>query len=176
MKIQLEGISVIEGPRDLNRIRGRLPLPPGFPENRFAVKWAKQGPGVAMARETEQISGTNYKVNGWEVWYDAQKKPCIRPLSDGAYVLMVRPKVVQQNVAKICGNLSRERMMNEARGRTVAGQAIEDSGMLPDPVLETVFKDRKTGEESNDELESISVNELTKATIPVSSRAKSKTR
>lgn len=176
MKLNLEGISLVEGPRDLNRTRGRLPLPPGFPEKRFAVKWAKQGHGVAMAREKEQITGTNYTVDGWEVWYDERKKPCIRPLSDGAYVLMVRPKVVQTNVSKICGNLSRERMMNEARGRTVAGQAPEDSGMLTDPILETVFKDRKTGDETNDALESISVNELTKTNIPVSSRAKLKTK
>lgn len=167
--MQFEGISQIEGPRDLNRTRGKLALPTGFPVGKFAVKWAKQGYGVAMAKESEQISGTNFRVDGWEVWYDSGQKPCIRTLSDGPYVLMVRPKVVQQNVSKICGNLSRERLKNEARGRTVAGAAIEDDGMLTDPILDRV--ERKTGDDSNDELESISLNKLSTTTIPTSSRA-----
>lgn len=170
--LHLEGIAAIEGPRNLNRTRGKLSLPTNFPEGKFAIRWAKQGHGVATSREREQITGTNFVVDGWEVWYDAQKKPCIRALKDGAYVLMVRPKVVQQNVAKICGNLSRERLKNEARGRTVAGAAIEDSGMLTDPILDRV--ERKTGDDSNDELESVSLNKLSTTSVPVSSRAKIK--
>lgn len=170
MNIKLDGITEISGPLDQNRVRGKLSLPSDFPSGKFAVRWAKQGHGVATSREREQITGTRYAVDGWEVWHDKGNKPCIRSLSEGAYVLMVRPAVVQRNVSKICGNLSRERLKNEARGRTIAGAAVEDSGMLTDSILNQV--ERAGAEDANDALDTLSVNELSTEKARVSSRAK----
>lgn len=129
--ISIPGLTESTGPRNLNMIRGKLTLPADFPEGKYACKWTKKGPNVERDKQREQVIGTNITSDGWTVWLDSKtKKPCERTISDGTYILMVRPKQLQVAIQKILGNVSRDRMEREQRGETVAGAPKVDRGIF----------------------------------------------
>ena len=136
IELDIPGLTLSEGPQDLNRVRGKLDLPPAFDNKRYACKWVKKGVNTSKAQQPQHVAGTQYKADGWVPYKDPKTKTFhIRTLSDGAYVLMVRPLILQQTLQRLNGNLSRTRMEYEIKGQTIAGEANEDTGMLPHEVL-----------------------------------------
>ncbi len=120
---------------------GYFNLPPEFDAKKCAAHWAREGGEVAQRQQVQPILGTNYGSDGWEVWKypDSNKEMRGRihkvTLKTGTYVLMFRPKSVQDNVNAICGNVSKRHLMNEQRGATLAGQPIQDPGILTNEQL-----------------------------------------
>lgn len=108
--------------------KGHLAPPPQFDDVKFVGKWVKQGPAVVQAGQPQFLEG-NFKVAGWQVWKH-QGKPCVRGLSSGLFILMYRPKELQNAVSAICGNISRAKIMREQNGESVAGDQNSDRGIL----------------------------------------------
>lgn len=135
------GIRILKAPRGAaGETFGPLNLPVAFDRQKFAAKWVKEGPAVAAAAEREWIPSTKMTADGWEVWRDPEtNKPHKVALQSGVHILLCRDLVVQQAVNAICGNIGKERLSNERKGETVAGQAPSDSGMLSDDKLNKVM-------------------------------------
>jgi len=136
MNLDFAGITVVDGPQDLNRYRGRLDLPPDFDSKRWACKWVKKGVGVERALQPTHILGTNLRAPGWAL-YKNPKTGIIwtRALKDGIYVLMVQPQVTRKAILAVNGNTSRKRMVREANNETIKGEDFSDTGMLPSDTL-----------------------------------------
>ena len=132
----IEGLTQVTGPSKVNR--GHLQLPDDFDETKFVGFWAKRGSIANKAKQDEILGGSGVKAQGWNVWKSARGQLCQRTLSSGVYVLMFRPKSLQQAVQKIYGNESRRRMLQEAMGETVAGEAVTDTVVLTDKVLSQI--------------------------------------
>lgn len=130
----IEGLSKATGPANSNRLRGRLDMPSDFDSKRYVGRWVKKGPDVTKAQEKQAIPGSkgSLMAAGWAPWkHPVTKQNHTRTLSSGVYILMFRPLALQKIIQASNGNLSKERMMNEASGRTVAGQLSGDPGILP---------------------------------------------
>ncbi len=110
--------------------KGALELPKDFETTRYAAKWAKQGAGVSRAMEPEIVASEGKQICPWTVWKNAQDQICRRQLASGVFILMVRPKNVQQAANKLYGNVSRRRMVTEGEGHTIGGERNSDTGML----------------------------------------------
>ncbi len=139
--LDIEGLTLAQGPVDQNRLKGRLDMPVNFPYTRYIGKWAKKGVNTQRAKQAQYIrNGTQtLKADGWEVYIDKEtKKPHLRTLSDGQYVLMVRPRQLQETLQRINGNTSRQRLRNEVQGKTIGGEANDDYGMIPDDILKRI--------------------------------------
>lgn len=144
------GIQVIQGPGvALGETPGPLNLPAGFDRKKWAAKWVKQGPSVEAAAEREWIPGTKVTADGWQVWRDSQKKPHVVALQSGKHVLLCRPKVVQEAVNAICGNLGKSRLQAERKGETIMGAAPKDAGMLSDDRITKATGQREELEEGD---------------------------
>lgn len=135
-------IEIIRRPRGSAAIEmpGPLQLPPEFDRQKYASKWVKVGPAVAAAAEREWIPGTTATADGWEVWRNPKtKKPHKVALQSGTHVLLCRDASVQKAVNAICGNVGKERLLQERAGETIAGVEPTDPGMLSDHQLQKVF-------------------------------------
>lgn len=148
--MNISGFREIVGPRNQDRVRGRLTMPKEADSRLYAFKWVKLGIDVSRALQAEQVIGTNYEVDGWQRWKSRMGKPHSRALKEGTFILMFRPKALQENLQRTYGNISRQRTINEALGHTVAGEAASDRGMLVDTILNTV--ERASGDDSNEQL------------------------
>lgn len=138
----IEGLSRAVGPQNFNQLRGRLDLPAAFDNKRFAAKWVKKGPDVTKARESSLIAGSKGTLTaaGWEVWKDPKTKQAhTRTLGNGVYVLLHRPMALQRVIQRMAGNVSKDRMVNEANGKTIAGAQLQDGGILPSERLNGVL-------------------------------------
>lgn len=100
---------------------GLLTPPADFDLSRFAAKWAKEGNEVAVAMQEQRVQGTEYTAPGWQPWKDKDGKQYRVSLGDGSYILMFRPKEIQQAVQEAYGELSRKRLIAEGIGETVGG-------------------------------------------------------
>lgn len=109
---------------------GVFDLPPDFPQDKFASNYVKKGNDVKAAEQDESVVGTPFVADGWTVWKRADGSYHQVTVSSGTYILMSRPRQVQEGVNRAYGNLSRERMQSEQRGETIAGSSPTDSGML----------------------------------------------
>ena len=127
------GIQLIQRPKGAeNETPGPLMLPFAFDRVKSAAKWVKVGPAVDAAREREWLAGTRLTADGWEVWRDADNKPHKVSLQSGEHVLLHRPRAVQDAVNAICGNVGKERLLQERRGETTGGVPVDDPGLLSD--------------------------------------------
>lgn len=133
---------LIEGMRETTShakaLGGKLALPAWANRIKYAFKWAKEGLDVEAARQPQQITGSKYEVDGWEICKNAGQM-CRRVLQDGRYILLCRPRGLQDAVNAECGNVSRSRILQEHSGKSRALPANEESpssGMIPDEVLE----------------------------------------
>lgn len=133
----IEGLTAFTSPQGYVN-RGRLPLPETFDSKRFVGKWVKKGPSIQIAKQPEPIPSENVVANGWQVWSDSKNQICQRTLSTGIFILMFRPRVLQTAINKLYGNASRRRMVQEAEGKTVAGQTKTDSGIFTQDVLNKI--------------------------------------
>ncbi len=162
----IEGLTAYTAPAGSVQ-KGRFMMPPEFPKH-LVGKWVKQGPSVTMARQPVPIPSEGVVASGWETWLDKQKKPCVRTVASGAFILMFRPRVLQTAINKIHGNQSRKRMIDEAQGKTVTsvdGGQVSDRGVLTRDVLNQI-----PGLRENDQAfeGSVQLNDLTpEPTAPV---------
>lgn len=122
--------------------KGSLTLPSDFDSRKFVGKWVeKTEASINRARQFQRLPSEGVKADGWEVWKDNAKKPCLRPMGNKQYVLMFRSKPLQVAINKLCGNASRRRMMQEAEGEVIHGEdgtPINDTGMLTRKRLERI--------------------------------------
>lgn len=129
---------------------GPLTLPASFDRKLYAAKWVKKGPAVAAAAEREWIPGTRLSADGWLVWKDGETpttgKPYTVHLSSGEHVLLFRLREIQDAVNAICGNIGKERLLQEKRGETTGGVPIADPGMLSDDRLTKVIGKEELGD------------------------------
>lgn len=145
---------------DMNPTGGELQLPREFDTKRFASSWKRKGAEVNAARGNQAVVGTTLSAPGWEPWkYPAEretgeldkdqkpkteKHPMAGQLHEvqltggkeggGLYVLMFRPQDVQDQVNLAYASLSRERMEDDLKGKTVGGQAPQQ-GILTEREL-----------------------------------------
>jgi hypothetical protein len=134
------GIEMIEGPRHEvdARAAGRFTLPVGFNHKKWAPQWVKDS-NVSHMTGRQYLQGIPATADGWTPYTgeDKTRREKIREVSveEGGktvkYVLMVRPREVQDAVNAIYGNLGKERAAQEQNGESVAGAALQDPGMLP---------------------------------------------
>jgi hypothetical protein len=116
---------------------GYFNLPPDFDQKKHAAHWEREGGAVEQRQQVQPILGTNYGADGWQVWkypagHELANRICKVTLKSGTYVLMFRPRNVQDNVNAICGNVSKRHLMREQQGMSIAGAPITDPGILND--------------------------------------------
>jgi hypothetical protein len=115
---------------------GVFTLPAEFDTAKHAAEWVKKGPDVDAKRAAQPILGTNFGAVGWTPWaYPAghalAKRPAEVTVKGGTYILMCRPRSVQNDVNAIYGNVSKQHLVREQSGQTIAGSPVE-GGMLSD--------------------------------------------
>lgn len=123
---------------------GIFNLPHGFDVKKWAAEWVEESQ-VAFKQQRQSVPDTGMSADGWEIYkHEDSKKPYkVVNGKDKTFVLMVRPRIIQDQVNALCGNVSKQRISREIKGETVAGNAPVDSGMLPESRL------KETGEGSS---------------------------
>jgi len=135
---------------------GLFNLPPGFDTKRWAVEWVEEGQ-VAFKQQRQTIPGANMSADGWSVYKgsETEDKKSGKQITvvNGAgkkFVLMVRPRQLQDDVNALCGNISKGFIRRETKGETVAGAQTQDPGMLPAPRLAAVDGQQSSSGEFGD--------------------------
>jgi len=170
----IEGLSFLSVGEKSNKLSGsKFALPPGFPAHAYASRWVEDGPAILEARQDEYMPGGLYKAKGWDVWLhdpDATKvvkkeeevpeggdalppkrpklKPYSRTIGKRVYVLLCRPKSLQQAVNRIYADESRRRCGAVLSGEVnpVAGED-DPHGLVTEHQLSRVGRERDPGEE-----------------------------
>ncbi len=117
---------------------GIFNLPPNFPTKKFAVEWVEEGQ-VPFKKQRQSLPGANASADGWEVYKGTDGKDKLTTTTNGAgkkFVLMVRPRKLQDDVNALFGNVSKKHILSELKGETVAGAQPQDAGMLPQTRLQ----------------------------------------
>lgn len=128
-------IQMLQGPIkgvDVNAM-GRFSLPPGFNHKKWAAQWTAER-DVEMHKEREHLLGIAATADGWIIYTgeDGKQKPCkVDAGKEGKFTLMVRPKIIQQQVNQLYGNLGKQLARQEQQGELVAGAGQQDPGMMP---------------------------------------------
>lgn len=116
---------------------GAFSLPAEFNREELAAEWVKKGAEVDAKRGAQPILGTNYGSPGWKPWvfpegHRLKGKNFETSVKTGTYVLMCRKRAIQDDVNALYGNVSKQHLVRETAGETIAGQAPTDLGMLTD--------------------------------------------
>lgn len=136
------GLEVISGPQGSQVVdAGLFQLPPAFDTKLFAAEWVEEGQ-VQYKRHRQTLPQTGYSADGWEVWKaEPRDKPTI--VTNGSnkkFVLMCRPRELQDKINALFGNVSKRAINREVKGETVAGESQQDPGILTEAELK-----RRTG-------------------------------
>ena len=128
------GLQQLKGPAGAPDA-GIFNLPPGFDSQKHAAEWVEEGK-VPFKQQRQSIPGANVSADGWSV-YKGEKNKLVTTTNGAGkrFVLMVRPKQLQNDVNALCGNIGKEYLKREIRGETVAGAPLQDPGMLPESRL-----------------------------------------
>jgi hypothetical protein len=150
--------------REGNTNAGVFALPKEFDTKLYAAEWAKKGADVDAKRGPQPIVGTNFGAVGWKPWLypeDSKLKgrPCEVAVKNGTYVLLCRPRGVQNDVNAIYGNVSKQHLIREQQGESIAGQPVRDPGMLSDARIRetTGIKEFGGDDRLNIEMNSVAV-------------------
>lgn len=145
----VEGISKLDT-KDLARASlSELQIPEEFDQKKFAFKWCEEGPRVTQAQQ-QQFLIPGYAVDGWQVAKykkgDHAGDVVKNSLKSGkTLVLMLRPKILQEAVNAVYGNISKARSQAEQAGTTLTspdGTPIDQQGMLTNRRLENFEHDQ----------------------------------
>lgn len=126
---------------------GMFSLPPAFDTKRYAAEWVESG-SVAMKQQRQTILQAGLTADGWEVWKEnPNSEPTVVNLSGNKkFVLMCRPKEIQNKVNAIYGNVSKSILAREIKGETVtvptpqgSVDVGQDPGILPEEKLKKVL-------------------------------------
>ena len=117
---------------------GLFNLPPAFDTKRYAAEWVEEG-SVEMKRQRQVLLQVGATADGWEVWKESNNsKPTKVKISGGrSFTLMCRPRVIQDQVNALYGNVSKKFINREVKGETVAGNAPQDPGILTEERLKS---------------------------------------
>ncbi len=147
----IEGLTALEGGIHANPLAGsKFALPPSFDTNRWASKWVEQGPNVIEAQQPTALVSAGVSAAGWQVYkqvkarkagqegelpLEGEKKRVetemvTRAVGKSVFVLMFRPKQLQQVVNIIHANESRTIVAREVEGDTNASNVNNDQGIL----------------------------------------------
>lgn len=138
---------------------GIFNLPPNFDIKKWAAEWVGEGM-VPFKMQRQSLPGANATADGWVPYKDeteGKNKGKFVKTTNGAgkvFVLMVRPKQLQQDINALLGNVSKKHITRELRGETVGGELAQDPGMLPESRL------REAQSESPAVNEEIPLNEI----------------
>lgn len=115
---------------------GIFNLPPGFDTRRHAAEWVEEGL-VDFKKQRQTLPQTGMTADGWEPYREEGKKGNTTVIAGNKkkYVLMVRPRVIQDQVNALFGNVSKAQIRRERKGDTVAGAPLQDPGMLTEQRL-----------------------------------------
>lgn len=138
---QVEGLTALTTPISGNR-GNKLALPIGFDFTRYASRWAIDGPEVSEAQQPEILQYINGQAQGWAVWKGTTGKsdPYTRVLGKYKFVLMFRPKALQDAVMQAYAAESRARVNLELLGKTNNANVEGDPGILSGDDLRRVHK------------------------------------
>lgn len=131
------------GIADGANLGGQFALPQEFDRQTLASGFYKKGTGVDAARQRQTLAGTEFSADGWNVWkfpegHECEGKTHEVTVSDGTYVLMYRDIGVQEAANYVFGEASRSRMNAEVNGETVAGNSLDDPGVLTEERLNQI--------------------------------------
>lgn len=134
------GIELLSAADAQRGTAGRFQLPVGFNEKKWAASWVAKR-DVNSKQQRQHLLGAGATADGWTVYKgeDGDEKITEVEVSEGKFVLMIRPRDVQNAVNAIFGNVGKVMADNERRGNTVAGAALQDAGMLPESKLRQVI-------------------------------------
>jgi hypothetical protein len=124
-------IEVLKTPVGGGPDAGLFNLPPEFDRKKYAAEWVESGQ-VEMKRQRQVLQQAGVTADGWEVWKaNPEAEPTIVHASGNKkFVLMCRDINVQRQVNAIFGNVSKSILAREIKGETVAGEGLQDPGML----------------------------------------------
>ena len=123
---------------------GIFNLPSNFSTAKYAAQWKLKGMEVEKATGRQSLIGTRLTADGWEV-YKEKGVPVTRFTAKGEYVLMFRPREVQDAVNAIYGNVGYERMVAHKKNETTGGVPIE-SEILTEADIARVAGERSEGD------------------------------
>lgn len=147
----IEGLSALSAGVAQNPLAGsKFALPPGFDATRFASMWAEEGANVIEMQQPTILASAGVQAAGWQVYkqlkvvHNAKKlddmppedrpKPAmervVRVVGKTTFVLMFRPKALQQAVNIIHANESRAMVSREVEGETNTANESGDRGIL----------------------------------------------
>lgn len=149
----VEGLTFLgDRPRAAKLSPHRFSLPPGFEGHKYASSWVEDGPAVREAMQPETIEHANVRADGWQVYKCLEEKkisvmdddlsddkksktppklvPYTRVVGKKVFVLMFRPKKLQQALNKIYADVSRDLVNQEVKGETAAANTDGDPGIL----------------------------------------------
>jgi hypothetical protein len=125
---------------------GIFNLPKDFDTKVHAAKWVAEGNAVEKAKERQTLIGTRLHADGWTV-YTEKGKPVKRSTErGGSFILMFRPREIQDAVNAVFGNVGKERMIMHKKGESTSGGVPLNPGILTE---EQVV--RQTGERASEE-------------------------
>lgn len=128
----VKGISPLSGPRGAHA--GLFNLPPNFDRRLHAAQWCEVGPEAEFAKQPQILQGIDLQAVGWEVWKDPETKKDRKVTTRGAkgagvqYVLMYRPRTVQQEVNALYGDKSKAAVYRAKTGEALP--AVEGIGRI----------------------------------------------
>lgn len=140
------GIEVLTTPQGIHATggdAGMFNLPPEFDQKQFVAEWVEEGM-VEMKKQRQVLPQTQFTADGWQVWMkEGSKKPVIVHTSGNRkFVLMFRPRKIQEQVNAILGNVSKNLLKREIAGETLTTVTptgdvahVQDPGMLTEARL-----------------------------------------
>jgi len=119
---------------------GMFNLPPKFDQKKWAAEWVEKGQ-VAYKMQRQNLVGCNATADGWTIWKADKMDAATEVTGSGnkTFVLMCRPKEIQEKVNAMFGNVSKRMFNRETGGETVAGAAPQDPGILTESQLSPVI-------------------------------------
>ncbi len=135
------GIEFITDPTKRNShsgSAGRFNLPAGFDSKKWAAEWVRANE-VPAKMQRQALVGIPATADGWTVYHGengaATRQFVVEDPKQGKFILMVRPRAVQEAVNSLYGNLGKERTRMEQEGKTAAGEPLQDRGMVTEERL-----------------------------------------
>lgn len=115
---------------------GMFNLPPAFDVRKHAAEWVLEDQ-VPFKQQRQVLQGTGMSADGWAVWKaESRDKPTVVIGSGNKrFVLMCRPREIQNQVNAAFGNVSKKAINREVKGESVAGEARQDPGILTEKQL-----------------------------------------
>jgi hypothetical protein len=143
---------------------GLFNLPPTFDSKKFAAEWVEES-SIEMKKLRQPLPQVGATADGWEIWKGEKGKPhTVKTGGNKTFVLMCRPRVIQDQVNALYGNVSKKFINREIKGETVAGASKQDPGILTEDRLRQNEGGASLADESTMPLNRVPIEEPSAAT------------